>query len=100
MSCLPGMPCYENTVVVYTTYPAGCFPPVFQGYPIDSDHIIYTGPNLPCSGISNNDFLTVALQKIDTKICPAAIVEAFFSIIETDPVAYTRLCGLIAACAP
>lgn len=99
MACLPGMPCYENTVALYT-YPSGCVPPVFQGYPIDSDHIIYTGPNLPCSGVSNNDFLTTALQKIDSKVCPAAIVDAFFSIVETDPVAFARLCGLIATCTP
>lgn len=96
MSCLPGMPCYENTVAVYTTYPPGCMPSVI----IDSNNVIYTGPNLPCSGVSHNDSLTVALQKIDTKVCPSAIVDAFFSIIETDPVAFTRLCGLIATCAP
>lgn len=98
MSCLPGMPCYDNTVAVYTTYPAGCVPPVFQGYPIDSDHIIYTGPNLPCSGISNNDFLTVALQKIDTKICPAQLVDTILSVLETDAVARARFCAIVAGC--
>jgi hypothetical protein len=98
MSCLPGMPCYQNTVAVYTTYPAGCFPPVFQGYPIDSDHIIYTGPNLPCSGVSNNDFLTVALQKIDSKICPAQLVDTILSVLETDAVARARFCAIVSLC--
>lgn len=96
MSCLPGMPCYENTVAVYTTYPPGCTPSVT----IDSNNVIYTGPNLPCSGISHNECLTVALQKLDSKVCPAQIVEAFFSIVETDPVALARLCDLIATCTP
>ena len=98
MSCLPGMPCYENTSVVYTTYPAGCTPPLFQGYPIDSDHIVYTGPNLPCSGILNNDFLTVAIQKIDTKICPAQLLDSILSVLETDSVARARFCLLVNGC--
>lgn len=31
--------------------------------------VIYTGPNLSCSGIQTNDSLEYALQKIDTQIC-------------------------------
>jgi len=33
-----------------------------------SDFLIYTGPNLPGSGINTSDDLTIALQKIDTII--------------------------------
>lgn len=33
--------------------------------------VIYTGPNLSCSGINTNDSLETALQKIDTQICSA-----------------------------
>jgi hypothetical protein len=94
MSCLPGMPCYENTVVVYTTYPPGCVPSVT----IDSNNVIYTGPNLPCSGISHNDSLTVALQKIDTKICPAQLVDSILSVLETDVVARARFCAIVSGC--
>lgn len=36
---------------------------------IAADVITYVGPNLPCSGIQNNDTLTVALQKLDYSIC-------------------------------
>lgn len=31
--------------------------------------VIYSGPNLSCSGIQTNDSLEYALQKIDTQIC-------------------------------
>lgn len=31
--------------------------------------VIYTGPNLPCSGIETNDSLELAIQKIDEQIC-------------------------------
>jgi hypothetical protein len=31
--------------------------------------IVYTGPNLSCSGINTNDSLETALQKIDEQIC-------------------------------
>jgi hypothetical protein len=34
-----------------------------------SDSIIYTGPNLPCSGIDNGDTLTVVIQKIEELLC-------------------------------
>ena len=94
MSCVPGMPCYENTVTVYTTYPPGCGPVTTIG----SDHIIYTGPNLPCSGVSNNDCLTTALQKIDTKICPAQLVNTILTVLETDSVARARFCAIVSDC--
>jgi hypothetical protein len=88
------MPCYQNTVEVHTTYPAGCGPVTTIG----SDYVIYTGPNLPCSGISNSDCLTTALQKIDTKICPAQLVNTILSVLETDAVARARFCGLVSFC--
>jgi hypothetical protein len=88
------MPCYENTVTVYTTYPPGCGPVTTIG----SDHIIYTGPNLPCSGVSNNDCLTTALQKIDTKICPAQLVDTILTVLETDAVARARFCAIVSDC--
>jgi hypothetical protein len=94
MSCLPGMPCYENTVTVYATYPAGCVPITTIG----SDYVIYTGPNLPCSGISNSDCLTTALQKIDVKICPAQLVDTVLTVLETDSVARARFCAIVAGC--
>ncbi len=35
----------------------------------NSKCIIYTGPNLGCSGVNTNDSLETALQKIDEQIC-------------------------------
>lgn len=63
------MPCYGPSVI-YTTYPKGCAttePSPFS-LPLSSDNIIYTGPNLPYTGIQTDDELTDALQKIDQKI--------------------------------
>lgn len=37
----------------------------------NSKCVIYTGPNLSCSGITTNDSIETALQKIDTQICSA-----------------------------
>ena len=34
-----------------------------------SDNVTYIGPNLPCTDIRNNSNLTLALEKIDAKIC-------------------------------
>jgi len=45
----------------------GCGCQTCVTYP--SNTIQYIGPNLPCSTINNLDTLTVALQKIETKIC-------------------------------
>ncbi len=65
--CVPGMPCYNENVVIYTTYPAGCKttePGPFT-LPLSSDDIYYSGPDLPTSGIENQDSLTVVIQKLD-----------------------------------
>ena len=34
-----------------------------------SDYIIYTGPNLVCSGIDNGDTLTTVIEKIEALLC-------------------------------
>lgn len=49
----------------------GCYlyPNTCIALPIQSTNLIYDGPNLPCSGIRTCNTLTVALQKIDEKLC-------------------------------
>jgi hypothetical protein len=37
--------------------------------PIQSDAVIYSGPNLPCTGVQTCDTLTNALMKMDSRIC-------------------------------
>lgn len=63
---LPTNPCCTPTCT-----PCGsdaCVNPCYT-YQTQSDHLAYTGVNLPCTGIDTCDTLTVALQKIEEKIC-------------------------------
>lgn len=72
MSCLPGMPCFSNTTSETTTispcgalsftsfFPCGCTP-----ININSTNVIYSGNDLPNSGVNTNDNLTTILFKID-----------------------------------
>lgn len=61
------MPCYDNNVVVYTTYPPGCASTSGGPFklPLASDDVYYSGPDLPNSGIETTNILTEALQKLD-----------------------------------
>ena len=72
---------------------------VFLGYPINSDYIYYSGSNLPASGVQFKDCLTVALQKIDSKITPVSIVESMIAILSTNPGYLAALCSLLTQCA-
>ena len=84
MSCLPGMPCYQNDVIVYTTYPRGCGNDPIKLL-LSSDNIIYTGPNLPYTGIQTNDDLSESLQKIDNLLSPEELIGYIISILDTNP---------------
>lgn len=46
-----------------------------------SDHVYYTGPNLPCSGVRTGDNFTDALQKIDTKLCE--LIQTVYNLTST-----------------
>lgn len=72
MSCNPGTPCYSTKVV----YPKGCNTNYQCGVKkITTDDVVYSGANLPCSGINTCDTLTVVIQKIDTFLCESYICE-------------------------
>jgi hypothetical protein len=72
MSCNPGTPCYSTKVV----YPTGCNTNHPCGVKkITTDNVVYSGSNLPCSGINTCDTLTVVIQKIDTFLCKSYICE-------------------------
>ena len=61
------MSCNCNTpyrIGQYYAYPDNCI-----ALPIQSTNLVYDGPNLPCTGISTCNTLTIALQKIDAKLC-------------------------------
>lgn len=92
--CVPGMPCYTEGYVVLTTYPRGCTTTEPSPYtlPLSSGNVYYSGPNLPYTGIQTTDLLTVALQKIDAALAPAALVAAVIAAIEADDSLRADLC--------
>jgi len=73
MSCLPNMPCWNNTTNPETTSNSGCSDTLFTAlFPcgcnpvnINSTNVIYTGEDLPNSGIKKGDNLTLILSKLD-----------------------------------
>jgi len=51
-------------------YPSGCGNSSCTSCSATScEQVVYTGPNLVCSGINNDDNLCVALQKLDNTLC-------------------------------
>lgn len=96
MACLPGMPCFGPLVKI--VYPTSCDP--FANRIIDSDHVEYQGDNLSCTGIQNCDTLTVALQKIDDKICSDTFVAQIIQTIANDDVLKAYFCQLVSECVP
>lgn len=95
MSCLPGMPCYGPEI--YAVFPKGCCNPT-EVCPVNSDIVIYSGPNLPNTGINTNNSLTLALQKIDEAISPEAILEDFLAIIQSNVLLRAAFCALVNEC--
>jgi hypothetical protein len=99
--CLPGMPCwsttYQNGLVVYTTYPQGCSP-CSQDVLLSSDKIYYAGANLPYTGIQTEDTISDAIEKIDGKLAPEEIFNAFIVAIENNPSLKTIFCEKFNEC--
>jgi hypothetical protein len=96
MACLPGMPCFGPLVRV--VYPPTCDP--YANRIVSSDFVEYNGDNLSCTGIQNCDTLTVALQKIDNKICSDDFVAQIIQTIANDPVLKAYFCQLVSSCSP
>jgi hypothetical protein len=46
-----------------------------------SNAVTYVGPNLPCTDIRNNSDLTLALEKIDAKICQ--LFDLYYALTST-----------------
>lgn len=90
------MPCFGPLVRV--VYPPTCDP--FANRIVSSDFVEYNGDNLSCTGIQNCDTLTIALQKIDNKICSDAFVAQIIQTIANDPVLLAYFCQLVSSCSP
>jgi hypothetical protein len=97
MACVPGTPCFENTVNAY--YPQNCNNGAFAGYPIPTSAVQYNGPDLPNSGIDTGDILTLALQKLDNAIEPVELVQTLITVINQNPSLKVMFCTLVNSCA-
>jgi len=95
MACVPGMPCYSITNVVF---PKKCNNGWLDGLGLNTDLILYNGPNLPCTGINFQDTLTCVIDKINDLLCPEALTSAVLSIIQTNEQYNTQFCELVQAC--
>ena len=96
MACLPGMPCFGP--VRGPVYPEGMGPCVMPC--IDAQYIIYNGNNLPCTGVQTGDTLYLALEKIDTQVCPENMLNDILTLIRVNPTFQTQFCELVNACIP
>lgn len=95
MLCSPTNQC-EGTIV--TVYPKSCISNPFLGYPINSNSVCYYGPNLPNTGINNEDSLTSVLQNIDAQLSEEAIANAFYAAIMNNSSLKTIFCNIVNQC--
>lgn len=96
MACVPGTPCFENTVNAY--YPQQCNNGAFAGYPIPTSSVQYNGPDLPNSGIDTGDTLTLALQKLDNTCNPVELAQNIIAAINQNPSLQVMFCALVNSC--
>jgi len=52
--------------------------PVCEDPIIYSQNVIYSGPNLPCTGILTCDDLNTVVQKIDEQLC--VLIQAIYDL--------------------
>ncbi len=97
MSCLPGTPCYSHGTVVY---PRGCGIDPCYTHKTGTDLVFYNGANLPCVGVDTCDSVTLALQKIDQKLCPDALALAVLGSITNNLSIRNMFCALVNGCIP
>lgn len=97
MSCKPGSPCYQFG---NATQPNGCGVDPCHTWKTNTDLVFYNGANLPCSGVDICDTLTVALQKLDQKVCPDAIATSLFTSITNNLSIQNIFCTLVTNCIP
>jgi hypothetical protein len=67
--------------VLGRTNNCGCSANSCYADPTGSDTVIYSGANLPCTGINTCNSLTMALQKLDEKICE--LFDLYYSLTIT-----------------
>jgi hypothetical protein len=92
MSCVPGMPCYTQTIV-YSNECDAC------NQPTSSNDVSYVASNLPNTGINFKDSLTLALQKIDAEFDPITLASTILATIATNYQTKALFCNLVTSCA-
>jgi hypothetical protein len=97
MSCFSGSPCYSHGTVVY---PTGCGIDPCYTHKTGTDLVFYNGANLPCVGVDTCDSVTLALQKIDQKLCPDALALAVLGSITNNLSIRNMFCALVNGCNP
>ena len=95
MACVPGMPCYSITNVVF---PKKCNNGWLDGLGLDTDLILYNGPNLPCTGINFKDTVTCVINKINDLLCPEALTSVILATIQTNTQFNQLFCELVNNC--
>lgn len=63
-----------------------------------TDMVYYTGDDLSCTDVNKCDNVTLALQKIDTKLCPESITNAIITAITNNPSLANIFCTIINSC--
>lgn len=96
MSCLPGTPCFENTVNAF--YPQKCDNGWFKGYPIAATDVKYNGPNLPNSGVNTGDSLVVALEKLDNSFDLYTLAQQILFTISQNTDLIESFCTQVGVC--
>jgi hypothetical protein len=95
MACVPGMPCYNITSMVF---PKKCNNGWLDCLESDTDNIVYNGPNLPCTGINFKDTLTCVIDKLNDLLCPEALTSVILAIIQTNPEYNQLFCQIVQEC--
>ena len=76
---------------------------------LTTNDLVYDGENLSCSGISNQDNISVAFQELDYFICGIELTQHILDLIQNNPQEYSELitiingainCETILACGP
>jgi hypothetical protein len=61
---------------------------------VQSDNVGYNGPNLPCSEINTCDSITLAIEKLEAKICELTTTSTTSSSSTTTTTSTTMECIL------
>lgn len=88
--------CQSGYVYTTTVYPKNCGCATTGC--VSTSTICYAGPNLPNSGITTNECLTTALQKLDNAVNITVLATSILEVISANPTLLEALCELVNSC--